>query len=656
MNRISKLVLLVLVFNLIFASCKKEEKTPKQLEQEQIIEMHNTLKDNNWDFDDLSVEVKHEMLAMPFMANVADENGMVQEGTYNAYDIYGDIGPQEFTSFQFGMGNIMMDTTGQGNFEPYAGYFLVNTSEIWINPKNSLNSMRMLYSYSDDNGIFSLNSKSSRKQIVIGIMNDMIAKAIHSGTPDKISNAVVEKLLNSDEVKLKIEEVLYDVIYGKVDEINSNSEEIAEKIAEAIVNKLADVDWEGLVYNKLVDILNKLNVENPEEIASKLAADISDRLTSIVSQQDIYDAILPLLEKFKDKLLVELVPVLSEKIYDLIAILITEEKVYDKIYPIWTAFSEVDSLRIVNVGDTLGSTITYHFFDSTNLAQKLIPYLTTIDETPVFQLRNIAQTIIDDVLKPVVDTINARFPGAEIDPNWILVKTGITSALVVIKSTIGSSTIEEAAAGLAQTIIGFVDLEISKGISAALFRLQYIPAEQASITIAAWIVSLVDIAEPQIVAYIEGKLNQIVDFFDAEEIAENISALIYEKIEEVFSEDNIYNLIYPILESISHIDAEASAEVITDWLFSLGIVNDNMDKEMVIQKLTEIFAQLIEDNVDPDQIAQKLTEAILNSNIVQNIDGSLLKKLLSLEIYELLFRISKQYNAIESINISLQRN
>ena len=330
----------------------------------------------------------------------------------------------------------------------------------------------------------------------------------------------MDKLLANENVQAAIQQLLYDLIHGNLDELAQNPEEVAQKLAELIVQKLKEVDWETLVYDKLVDLLEELKVDDPEQAALDLAEKIANRIETGISQSDIYEAILPILKDFENETLPKLVPVLSEAIYSVIDNAFSEENIYNKIYPIWMAFSEVDSSSIVELADTLGTVITEHFFDAETLSTSLEPFIATLRSTSNAKIPALAQEIIDEVLIPLVDSINASFPGLELDPDWNSIKPVLVSALTVIKSNIGDQTDAEAAARLADNIIGMMDLLISKGVETALFRLQDIPADQASQVIAAWISNLVDMAEPQIVDFLETKLNELADQFNAEEVAE----------------------------------------------------------------------------------------------------------------------------------------
>ena len=313
--------------------------------------------------------------------------------------------------------------------------------------------------------------------------------------------------MGNEEIQTAIQQLLYDAIHGKVDAIAQNPEEVAQKLAVLIIEKLKSVDWESLVYDKLVTLLEELKVDNPEQEAQALAEQIASQIEASISQSDIYNAILPVLKRFEDETLPALVPTIADVIYNVMANIFSEEKMYNKIYPAWIKFSEIDSTKIASVADTLGTVLTNHFFDADALATSLEPFMATLRATPTTKIPALAQDIIDDVLKPLVDELNANFPGLALNPDWNTVKTILSSALTVIKSSLTGKTDAEAAVVLAQQIISIMDIAISKAVESALFHLQDIPADQAAQVIAAWITNLVTVAEPQIVAFLTEKLN-----------------------------------------------------------------------------------------------------------------------------------------------------
>ena len=74
---------------------------------------------------------------------------------------------------------------------------------------------------------------------------------------------MVDKILNNQNVQDAMQQLLYDMIHGRVEELTENPENVSEKLAEVVLQELQDVDWETLVYDKLVEILSQLQVEQP---------------------------------------------------------------------------------------------------------------------------------------------------------------------------------------------------------------------------------------------------------------------------------------------------------------------------------------------------------------------------------------------------------
>lgn len=645
--------LLTIVFTLALASCDKDQdlRSPEEKELDNIKATSDLLQYNLWGFNDLIIDVASEMRAIPLLANVADENGRVQPGVYNSFDIYGNDHRQEVYAYQFMNNKIYLDSVGQDEYQYSGSYLVLRANEIAL-AMDSLNPVRYTYEYVQDQGLFKMTSDNLANAGIHKAVNLMVAEAILSGEANDLASMVVDKLLANEEIQASIQQLLYDLIHGKVDEISQNPEDLAQALSELLVQKLKEVDWETLVYNKLVVLLEELKVDNPEEAAQELAGKIADRIETNFSQSDIYEIILPILENFENETLPKLVPALSEAIYGLIAEAFSEENIYNKIYPLWISFSEVDSSAVQEISDSLGTVVTEYFFDEETLASSLEPFINTLRTTPAYKIPALAQDIIDQVLIPLVDSLNASFPGLELDPDWNSIKTVLSSALTLLKSSIEDMTDEEAAASLAKSIIAVMDQLISKGFETAIHQLQDIPADQASQVLAAWISNLVEMAEPQIVAFLEEKLNALADMFDAEELAEELSGKIHDKIVEVFSVDNIYTILMPVMERLSEINVEEAARIITDWLFDLGLIEDNFTEEELIEALTGVIAELI-GTINVDEATQKLVDLILQSEVVSSIDGKVLKQLLEFEIYVLLIDLGKDLNAIDSVVLSI---
>lgn len=644
----------LIAITLLFTSCNEEDtRTPEQIERDLIMETENLLRNNTWGFYDMMVSVQYEARAIPLLAIVADENGMVQPGIYDSYDIFGNNNRQLNYSYQFSRDKITQDTSGYGEYSQFGGYFVLNTHEIRINP-DSMNALRFSYDYDTEYGKFMLHTDQARSKLVSDFINKIVADAILSGNLGDISDAIVSKILDSDKVAELIEQFLYDLIHGKIEEINENPEESAEKIAQIIVNQLKSIDWEPIIASKLQELLEKLQVENPEEKALELAGRIADKIEASISKDDIYEMLLPYFKNFEEETLPVLATKIAEKVYEVIATVLSEENIYEKIYPVWDEFTKVDSSTIAEISDTIATLVTERFFDANELTNKLIPFVTKVDDTPIRNLGDLAQEIIDSVLIPTVDEINDRFPGLELEPDWRNVKTILTAALTTIKTAIGSSTVEEFSAWLANSIINAFDVILGKGFETAIYRLQEIPAEQAATVISSWISSLVETAEENLVEIIETRLNEIFAKFDAEIIADQLAGIIYETIISVLSEENLYKLILPVLEAINKLEMEQVAGVIAKWLIESGIIEDAIDEEVVIEKLTEIITELLL-NADSEKLSQKFTELILQSDLVQGVDGKLLSKWLEFKLYELFINLGRNFNAIESIEIELIR-
>lgn len=644
------LILLGLV--LLFYACEDEKRTPEQLDRDKIMDVENLLRDNQWGFNDLTVSVRFESRAIPLLANVADENGMVQPGVYDSYAIFGDNNRQLNYTYEFTRDDIMVDTAQGSDLNRVAGYYVLSTSQIRINPDSA---HRMIFEYLNDSerNQFIMKTSSNYSEEFISSINTRIINSILTGKPTKLANAVVKMLQDNENVSEAIERFLYDLIHGKVEEITQSPEEISEKLARFIVDKLKEIDWEDLLYDKILEFLKSIKTDNPEERATELAKRAADKIAASLSQSNLYDALLPIMEEIENETLPVISSRIARAIYEKIATELSQENLYSRIYPVWDEFIIADSTTVIETADTLAAIASARFFDADTLTEKLMPFVQKIDETSALKLSALAQEIIDDVLIPAIDQINEAFPGLGLEPEWGTVKPIITSLLTAIKAKLGTATVEELSAELAKGIISIMDVLLQKAFEKAIYSLQQIPADQVASVLASWLTNLIEMVEQPVIDFIEGKLNEIFEKFEADKVTQELSAIIHAKVTDVFSEENLYNLFLPLVEAFQEVDLERIARVISRWIVDTGIMPEDLTEEELIAALTDVISQLI-GNVDPDNVTQKLVDLLLDNNLVEALDGKILKQVLETKIYELLGRLAGNVNAIDDIVLVIQ--
>ena len=641
-------------FLLILSACRKEEeRTPEQQERDQIMEVEATLRDHDWGFRDLIVTVTYESRAIPLLAGVADATGMVQPGVYDSYDIFGNGKRQLTHTYQFTRDDILLDTASGNEFNRVGGYYVIDLEKVRINP-DSMNAVKFDYQLHKESGIFELTAGSLQRNRMNDALNNWITAAILSGRPDDISQFVVDGLLNNEKVALAIERFLFEMIHGKIEGITQSPDEAARQLAAILMEKIGNLDWELILYDQILEFLQKLELENPETRADELSLQFADRIATVVTEDRLYENLLPVVIEFGTSTLPVLVSAIAEKTYDLLSEVFSEDNVYDKVLPLWQSVVEADSSTVREVSDTLALAVSSRFMDKDSLAVQLLPFVTRLDETKTIKLGDLAQEIIDSVLIPRVDLINATFPALGLEPDWLSVKPVITSILTAIKAAIGTSTAEEFAENMAAGIVSMMELIIRHGFEKAIFRMQEIPPEQAASVISAWISSLVGSAQQEVVDFVEGKLNQILQRFEADQLTRTLAEEIHWRFLEVFSQENIYLLLYPVLETWSEADLEKVAGIMTDWIVETFAESDLPGKEEIESGIGAILETLI-GSVNPEKVSEQLVQLILESDIIQGIDGDLLSVILKFKLYELLLETARDLNSIESIVITLQQ-
>ncbi len=76
-------------------------------------------------------------------------------------------------------------------------------------------------------------------------------------------------------------------------------------------------------------------------------------------------------------------------------------------------------------------------------------------------------------------------------------------------------------------------------------------------------------------------------------------------------------------------------------------------EEELIAALADGISKII-GHVDPDNVTQQLVDFLLNNNLVNVLDGKVLKQVLEIKIYELLGAVAGNMNAIDGIEIVIQ--
>ena len=641
----------ILIGILFINACNKDDRTQQQIDRDDIMALERTLRDNRWGFEDLTVSVQYPTKAIPLLANVADENGDVLPGVYDAYTIFGNSKRQLDYTYQFLRDDINLDTSDGNNFNRVAGYYVIDKSKIRIRP-DSVIAVQLNYQYFESNGRIIFQAENVYKEEWVTAINNAIVNSLLSGNPTDLSDKVVDFLQDNEKVQQAIRQFLYDLIHGKIEEITSSPEEQAEKIAVFIVDKLKEIDWEAILYERILERLTEFQLEDPEEIAQQLAQQVSDKIEASISQNDIYEVLLPVFQQLEDEVLPVVVSRVAAAVYDIIAEKLSEENVYERVYPVWQEFTQVDSTTVGETADTLAGIVASHFFNMDSLTSRLIPTIELVDQTPTFQLGGISEEIIDSVLIPKVEQINARFPDLNLDPDWGTIKPIITSFLTVIKSQLGNQTVEELAESLAIQLIGLMDNLIQKGFEKAIYALQEIPPEQVASVFASWVVNLVEMVEEPVVTIIEAKLNQILEAFEAEQAAWEMAGIIHSKILEVFSEQNLYNLFTPIIEILQDLNMERIAETIAQMITEADLLPGEITEEELVAALTVKLSESI-GSIDPNNVTEKLVDLLLSSDLVEQIDGDLLKKVIEFKVYELMNSIGAHINAIDNIEFSL---
>ena len=614
------------------------------------------LRDNNWSFYDFKVSVKYESKASPLLANIADQKGMVQPGVYDSYDIFGNNYHQLNDVYRFGRDEILLDTTSKQNFNKIGGYFILNTEKIRIN-LDSLRAIKFDYSNNITDNLFIINTSDIHRKLLLDFINNLLIKSIMNEKPKQLADTFVTKILETGKIQDEINMYIYDLIHGKISGFQENPEKVSKLISNIILNKLANINWELILKNKIEEKLKQFQTKlDTDKISTIIAKRIVDKINASITQDDIYNIIYPKLENFENETLPIISTQIAEEIFKLITSKLSTENIYNKIYPMWESVTNIDTVTVKVVSDSLSKIVTAKFFNSDEFIQELIPFVTKIDDTKTVKLGALSQEIIDNVLIPTTNNINARFANLNLTPDWGKIKPLITSSLTVIKTALKKPnvTIQSMSETLAKGIYAIMEKVIQKGFEKAIFRIQEIPANLVAETISIWATGRIEGAQPIINDKLIAKLNMVFDKFKAEDASELIAEIVKNKISTTINEENIYTYVLPVIEKIKQADVEKIAIKLADIITDLEIVSDKIDRNKLEEKLEIIVSNLI-GKINTENVTDKLVSLLIENDLVQGLDGSLLKKVLSAKIYNLLIATAHNINAIENVEISIQK-
>ena len=608
-----KLNKILLVFILVFAvSCEQ----PEDPVIAAVNDINKTLKKHDWRLTQFIIEVDNEDIPPPLLFNSSDS--LILKGRYDLNDIVLESEEMMKYTVNFHADRTIKTTGGQLDLlkdDDEISYFVFNDRAIRIKGQESL---IYDYLYDPNEQSLSLTLDTERASRRIRQLNDKLIGQITNKTPGRIGDLVAQILFNNKALQGLINDVLVDAISGKLSFINDLDQEEASKLlAEQVYNALKQVDWQARLTELLKVELEKLMNIEPEEVSAQIAEKIVSIIEEELSVDKIRAFILPYIEQIptNSDLVAE---ALSTLVVNLFLESFDEGKLQILIESAWREFTKLNEEQIEVVSDTLTYYVQDIWINEENIAKLLLPITRKIDETPLLQMGALAREATD-AIRGLVDNVNESFPDLNLEPNYDNIQSTLRTGFIAAKPTIGLIGGPEAAASsLAKLIINQLLNQdtISGAFNATLQFLQTIDPEMAASKITTWLASLELELGPTLIENLSDLLSPILENIDPELTAERIATALNNFITSNITKDSVRNLILPLLERFTEINAEEVAAFLAGRILELDIIEETINQENIEGILLPILTSIKGTNVE--ELSQNIINAIVDSGIFED--------------------------------------
>lgn len=619
---------------------------------EAVGETNEILTGNSWHLNSFIIEVKNEDIPPPLLFNSSDS--LIANGRYDMDDMVLDSLDMRTYVVQFtdnrriisegGQIDILNDTIGK--------YFVQNEHAILIN--NSELKLKYNYQYDQNSRKMTLSVNAEEANRLISRVNSKLLNYISKDTPNKVGDKIADLLYNNESLQRIINDFLVSVISGKLESLNElDPEQGANELSIEIYNAIQSVDWHG----KLTDLINTEleNITNidPDAVSEAIASEVVQYINEQLSTEAIYDLILPYMEN---------IPANSETISEAVSTLLVnlifnvfdEDKLQQVISNAWTHFTQLDETKVLQIADTIASTVEDLWINPQNISQLFLPFTQKIDSTPVLQLGNLAAQTTES-LQVLIETINTKFPDLNLTPDYDNIESVITAAFIAAKPWIGNTGgPEQAASEIAELVVNqFLNHDfITNAFVSAIQYLQNIDPEVAGATIASWLINLGESVSDELIVYLSDLLSPILENINPEFVSFQIAMALNDFIEAHFTQESVAALIYPFLEKFSNINTELVASYLAHKILNLDVIKDNVTQENIEAILLPVLQNVQQTNVD--QLSQNLISAIVNSAIFKSVvTEDRISTIISLLIYNSAWENVRVANNFEEASIVL---
>lgn len=576
---------------------------------ESVVETNNVLQAYNWVLTDYEVVVKNKDIPPPVLLNLSDS--LIEAGNYHLNDM---IPPgTDFTKYIIQFTNdkkILVDSANTGDFIDQGGsYFVFNDRNIRLNPSGVKKEIYNYYYNSDQQSIsFTLTEEAASR--AIDNVNENLSNWVVNQTPNKIGDAIAQKVATSQKLQQSVHDFLVNAIAGKLSDITDfNPENTADTLAGMIISSIDSVNWQSVLSVAINTELQKITDINADSLAPIIAQNIADEIQSVFGVDNIYNIVLPYMDGLASQDPETMANNIATLITQALGDVFDEQHLQQIITPLWRKFTKLDTTKVETIAAKFTEIVQANWLNADTLSTVFLPFTEKIDETPLIQLNNLAQQTTDS-LEVHITQLNETFPDFNLTPDYNQIETQIHAILIAAKpviSTIGPDTV---AMDIAQMLLNnFLTTDnIQNVFVSAINYLQSIDPATAATTIAGWLVNIQQRLEPELIEWLTDKLSPIIQNFDPEYTAFKIAEKVNDFVNEHFSEENIESKVLPMLQKITDVNTEALANLIAKTILNSSLVQNGITQENIASKLLPLLQDI--NNIDPQGVSEQIVEAL----------------------------------------------
>jgi hypothetical protein len=619
---------------------------------ESVLETNETLQKHIWTLEDFRVELKDDDIPPPILFSLTEAE--IAGGVYDLDDMVLDASDARKLRLQFTPEKeiVHVDEEFDFVFGDASTYFVFNDRSIRLSgPNNSLN-YRYNYFGSSREMMFSLTEEQATK--TIEDINKKLIKHIANQTPDKIGDLVADILFNNEKVQQLINDQLVGLISGKIEFINDlDPDAIADSVSARIIMALQSVDWEGELTQLLKTELEKITNIDAEAVSQQIGAAVAQKINDELTVDKIYNIVLPFIENITENP-ESSAGSIAQLIVNLFGSIFDENKIKDIIRPAWVEFTMLDSTKVSAVSDTLAGVIQNVWLNEANISSIVLPFAERIDSTSILQMGALAQEVTDSI-QTLIDKINAKLPDLNLNPDYQSMKSQIQTIFIAAKPLIGlAGGPQQAADDVAAILVSQIlnKSNISSAVAAGINFLQGIDSETATNTLTTWLINLATEISPSLINYLQDLLAPIIENLNPDYTAFKIAQALNGFIQNNVTESAIANLVLPILNGITNINAEAVANYLAVQLLDSELIKENINQENIKNIMLPILQDL--KDTDVEELVNSLIQELVNSDLFKSVvTEETISTVISLIIYNSAWEKVKVANNFKEVTIIL---